>query len=278
MSRMTKIVLSFLIALQASASLAQNASSATAKETTEKEKNFSLRSSLGHSTSLYDYQDGTKSSSLDISLVPSFKFTKNKTLTVSVAGSQDLIDPERSGIADISISMGLLSTSLGKHLNTSLSGSVVVPTSKDSLVRQEMQGAIGLSYMIQVSPDVLFSKNLGLVASVSATGLFHKYETAVDGSVNNKYSSRQMLGVSYQLGTVSFEVNLIHRNAWSYFGNLKEAYAHSEELGWQMNKQFSLALGHTLEGSVYKANGLDSNVKLIDDNNSIVYGALNYVY
>lgn len=272
---MTNFVMLILLGLiQAQPSFAQNSSSVEA----EKDKVFSMRVSVGHSTSLYDYQDGTKASTIDFSFVPSFKFSKTKTLNISLAGSQDLIDSERSGIADISMSMGLLSAKLGNVADSGFTGVAIIPTSKDSLVRQEMQGALGLVYGLQLNPDLLFSKNLGLSASVSATALFHKYETAVDGSVNNKYSSKQTIAASYSLSKLSMEISFIHRNAWSYFGSLKEAFVHAEELGYQFNKQFAMSLGHTLEGSIFKANGVDSNIKFIDDNNSIVYGALSYVY
>jgi hypothetical protein len=93
-------------------------------------------------------------------------------------------------------------------------------------------------------------------------------------SRNFTYSSSQTLALSYEWPVgISISATLVHRNALTYQSNIRESFEISEELGYEINKTFSVAVGHTNSGNALKANGVDSNIQLMDENSSMVYAS-----
>jgi len=156
--------------------------------------------------------------------------------------------------------------------------SAIAPTSKDSHVRQNMLGAASTGLTAMINPDRLLS-GLNVVTVFSLARLVHQYDTATDGSVNTEYSTRQTLSLSYDWPSGFTLVGVFtHGNAMTYQNNIRESFEHYEEVEYQISKTFGVALGHSNAGSILKANGVDSNVALVDDNTSMVYASLTVVF
>jgi hypothetical protein len=52
----------------------------------------------------------------------------------------------------------------------------------------------------------------------------------------------------------------------------------SQELGYEISPLFAVAIGHTNAGSSLRPNGNDSNVQLVDENTSLIYGSLTVTF
>lgn len=235
--------------------------------------------SLSRSRSLIDHQDGTLQESMDILLNPTAVWGKT-SLSIKGAFSQDLRRSENSDWTDTSFSLG---RELNRWRNErmaertfsmSLLGSL--PTSKISSVKQSLMGSLGVGTSIAFLPkraDYGISLSLGL----SASKYFHRFDTAGDGSVNNTAGSNQSLAVGIQMGDFSISGKFIHKTRWTYQGSNKNAFEHSEEFGYLITPNIQVAIGHTNAGAVQKLSG-DTNVQLIDENESLIYSSLTMSY
>lgn len=233
---------------------------------------------IARSTSLIDYQDGSRKDSLDYQTRLSLKLNTNYSLRLDSGYSQDLKNSENNDFGDSSLTLARAPTPLGKLFLLGGSMSAVAPTSKDSRIRQGLQTAFSTGFNLAINPKRLLP-GVSIAGSASVRKNVHQYETALDGSVNTEYSSGQSISVAYQnTAGISISGEFIHKNGLTYQGNIKEAFEHTEELGYSINDNLSAAVGHTNAGSILKANGQDSNLALINNNTSIVYVSMGLTF
>ncbi|QDK38923.1 hypothetical protein [Bdellovibrio sp. NC01] len=230
------------------------------------------------SQSLYDFQDGTKKEGMDYVARFNLKLSQDYSVRLQGGYSQDLKNSEADDFSDTTLSLVRKPVALGRVFMLGYSLSAVAPTSKDSHTRQNLQGATSGSLTAMINPDRLIP-GLQIVSAISLRKNFHQYDTALDGTVNTAYSSNQSLSISYDFASgVSLSGEFIHKNGLTYQNNIKESFEHSEEIGYSFTDAISAAIGHTNSGSALKANGQDSNIALLDDNNSLIYASLTVAF
>lgn len=268
------------ISAMASTTPASNSTSTTQAKTekTPEPKIFGLNLEISRSTSLIDYKDGSRSDGLDIVVVPSVKAFNGK-ISAQLAYSQNLrnqYSQTENDFADVPVTYAFKAIPLN-WMNTSFSYSVtaLVPVSKYSRIKDELQtalsGRVGLSMAAE-------GNGFNASAGITLGRNFHKFEEDINGAVLNQYSSNQNLNLGYVLSNWSASLIFVNRSRQTYKGNTKSSFELSEEIGYSVNDNFSLALGHTNAGSTLKANGLDSNIELIDENSSMIYGTIGFSY
>lgn len=227
---------------------------------------------IARSTSLYDFQDGTRKDSLDTELRIDLNFWPYPSSLRIVGGySRDLRNETSSDFADTSFSLRR-TYAVGETLSLSPSVTAIAPTSKESQIVNNSNGALRAGAALGHTSARLIGWEAGL--SLSAGQNFHQYDTATTGRPLSKYTFNQTVSTSYTYKKVGVSGSFSHKNGWSYEGTLRESFEHTEELGWQISRMFSAALGHTNGGSIFKANAQDNNIELISENSSLVYGAL----
>lgn len=244
---------------------------------TETPKRTSFGASLSRSRNLYDtgapaeYQEGTS-----LGLRAGLKLSD---WSMGVRVSYDQVDkaPESSDWSNTSISLSKAPTSISSKFDFGYGFQLIVPTSKDARIRQSLLGGIGTSANFALKPEVL-APGFDVSGSLSLTRLAHEYETASNGPVNTQWAFSQSVGASYTYKTFSFSADFVHRNGLGYQGHLREAFSHSQEIRWAPQANTSLAIGHSLEGPARKANGIDSNIGLTNENASVFYGTLAVSY
>ncbi|KYG66017.1 hypothetical protein AZI86_02815 [Bdellovibrio bacteriovorus] len=226
------------------------------------------------SSSLVDFQDGTRQESADYLTRFSYKFTETYGMRLQGGYSQDMRYSENSDFADTSLSLTRTPGKVGSSLLLGYRVSAVAPTSKDSYKRQSLQTALSTTLVGMINPERLVP-SLEISGSVSLGRNIHQFETALDGRVNNQYSSAQALSISYGFKYgISISGEFVHKNAWSYQNVMRDSFEMSQELGFEINPSFAVAVGHTNSGSSLRPNGNDSNVQIIDEKTSILYGSL----
>lgn len=240
---------------------------------------FSL--SLSRSTSLVDYQDGSRSDSMDYAFSPSMK-TSFGSFTTSLAYSQNLRDQyssTASGWADIPLIFSFKPktfTWIERNAKLQYSVTAVIPASQYSVKKDQLQTAVSGKAGFSLMPAE--GNGFGFVAGISLGKSFHSYEEDINGSVLNQYSSNQNAGISYAHNDWSFSADFVNRTRWTYRNSVKSSFEISEEVGYSISPNFSAAVGHTNAGATLKANGADSNVDLYNENTSIVYATLGMSY
>ncbi len=236
---------------------------------------FGISASVTHSQNLNDYQDETMSRTNDYAVVPRYKWASITSLLI-LTYSQDLRHPERNDLGDIALKTLFNSHDFSKvQLSPSLT--FVSPQSKYSRENLNLEGALSAKLEAAIQKKLLIP-GLSLAAAIGAGRSFHRYETNISGRANIQHTSPQTLSASYDYKSVSISAEFHHINRWSYSGQMTEAFEHAEEISYSPANFIAIALGHTNAGPMLKVNGIDSNLKLIDDNNSLVYARVGIQY
>lgn len=246
------------------------------------ETSFHAAVQISRNTSLYDHQDGTRKDGLDYLVVPSLK-TFFGGFSAKVAYSQDLKDESTtaSDWTDVPVTFSFIPNkwewSPPYILTLTPTLTAVAPLAKTSVQRDQLQTAFITGLSFGIIPDGIAAQKDGawnLAIGLTAGRNFHAYSTDINGAVLNQYSSNQTLNVGYTYRQLSLSVEFIHKVRWTYQGNVKNSFEHTEEIGYGLTDHFSIALGHTNAGSTLKTNGSESNVAVINENDSLVYAAL----
>ncbi len=234
--------------------------------------------SISKSQSLVDFQDGSRSEAIDYMAKPSVKMSFG-TVSATLAYSQDLRDQyskTASDWNDIPVVLSLKPTKLSSTSRITYSLTAVIPNSQLSTKKDQLQTSLSgrIGYAIAPEGGEGFSFGVG----ISAGQNFHAFSTDINGTVLNKYSSNQSVSLGYAMGDWSVAFDYIGKSRWTYANSTKSSFEHSEELGYAVTDHFSLALGHTNAGSTLKANGTDSNIELLNENTSLIYGSMGLSY
>lgn len=248
----------------------------------EKKSDYLLKATVevSRSTSLYDYQDGSRSDGLDLLFYPILK-TPVGTFSLREIYSKNLNNDAdtANGFSDATVSYGFGAQdwewSAPYVLTMSPSVSVVIPISDLSVKKNQLQTAVAGGLTFGIRPDGLAAEKAGswnVAMAVTAGRSFHTYEEDINGSVLSKYSSNQALNLGYSISNWSFGIYYTNRSRWTYQGNIKQSFVLSEGVSYSFNDNFYTTVGHSNDaGSVLKANGFESNIQIVDENNSGVY-------
>ncbi len=231
-----------------------------------------------YSTNLIDHQDGSGSDYVYYMARFNLKLTSKYSLSVQGGYGNDLKYPENDDFTNSSVTLQRSPFALGKRFLSNWRVGAVAPTSKEAHKRQNMISGLSTGGNLIINPDYLIA-GLEIVGSLSLTRYFHQYETAINGSVNTQYSSSQGLSASYSFKSgVSLSATFTHMNTWSYQNVMRNSFDFSQEIAYEINPTFSVATGHTNSGSTLRANGTDSNIKIYDEESSLIYGSLTVVF
>lgn len=275
------------VLLLANSAIAAESQTATQTVTTKPAKkaeslpSYGVLALLNRSTSLVDFQDGTRSDNMDFLLSPSVKLAPGR-LSATMTYSQNLRDDSsqtENDFGDIPVTFTFKAIPMGgyRDYDTSLSYSAtaVAPVSKISTKKDQLQTSLSGKIAWSLGPK---EDGVSLLTSLTAGRNFHSYEEDINGNVLNQYSSNQQIKLGYSFGSWSVSADFIHKSRWTYKGNVKSAFELTEEIEYGINKNYAVAIGHTNAGSVLKPNGTDTNIDIYNENNSVIYGTLTLSY
>ena len=245
-------------------------------------KKFSAAIAISRGRSLVDFQDGSRQDSMEYLFIPSYKLSVG-SISSKLSYAQDLKDdsPEASTISDASITF--VKTPLKWEwsppyiLTLTPTLTAIIPLSRTSIKRDQLQTALIAGVSFAIIPDGLYKKTgFSLAIGLTAGRNFHQYEESLNGSVIlNQYSSNQTLNLGYTYDQFSVGIEYIHRSRFTYQNTPKDSFALSQEIGYAINDTFSVAIGHSNEAlSGLEANGSEPSLKFINENTSTVYAQL----
>ena len=243
---------------------------------------FSGGLSVSRSTLLIDFGDGSRKDSMYYLFAPALK-TKYGSFSSRLAFLQDLRDqsPEKSDFFDVPVSFAFNSTqwawSYPYILTFTPTLSSVIPISQTSIKKDQLQTAFVGGISFAIIPDGVAPKKDGawnLAMGITAGRIIHAYEQDINGAVLNKYLSNQTLNLGYTYKDFSISNQYIHMSRFTYQGSTKDSFYLSQDIGYSINDNFSLGIGHSNSGNTLKVNGTESNISLINENDSTVYGEI----
>lgn len=256
---------------------------------TQDEPKLSVAMQISRGQSLYDHKDGSRSESIDYLVAPSLKLSWG-ALKAKLIYSQNLRD-ETGHIYDgtaAASDWGDIGVTFAKNpykwmwsypymITLTPFATLVIPASQNSVKRDELQTATSVGVSFGLESDGIAPEKDGawsVAVGITAGRNFHDYDTDIKGRVLNRYSSNQTLNLGYAYKAFSFGLEFINKSRWTYQNNTKNAFEHSQEVGYSFNENFSAAIGHSNGGNGLKANAVDSNLELVNENDSTVYATL----
>lgn len=116
---------------------------------------------------------------------------------------------------------------------------------------------------------------LSLSYDLSGTRAFHTYETATTGSVNTVYRLTHWLNAGWWLTSRwSISVDFIRGTSWSYQGGSRNTFSLGETLAYGWPSGLMLSVGHSNEGDILRADGISTNLAVVDSEGSRIFVGL----
>ncbi len=155
-----------------------------------------------------------------------------------------------------------------KDLSVSGKLSVTLPFSERSKDYQKLITGLAAS-----APVVYKATNSITLAYIPTVGVnFHSTEIALNGSSNYQYTVTNTLNADFALSDrFTFSALGQYSRLITYQGNTRDAYKFEQSLSYDFSP-YSVAVGHSMGGTPLAANGIETEVKLFDSNQSTVYG------
>jgi hypothetical protein len=235
------------------------------------------------STSLYDLKNGSKYDGMDY--LTEFGFaTPIGAFSTKLSVTQVLSPTEEDAtiLNDSNLTYAYTGIKLKDDPNQFVIGltpalTAIIPLSKkakniDQLITA-LIGSVTLGFAAGKNTN-LAGLSLGLTLTLGQN--FYQKETDVNGSILNKNSSNQIISVAYELSHFTFSLSYANQVRVPYAGDLRNAYEFSQDIGFKFAKDWVVSIGHTNAGATLKPNGYESNVSIVNEDNSIAYLALSY--
>lgn len=201
----------------------------------------------------------------------SYKFENIGKLSVSQLLDKDLKNDRLETWNDTQVSFSRSIYTFNDVFSLSGRVSGTIPLSEESTENANLITSIGLfpTLAADLNPYI---KGLSLSYIPSFRRSFHEFETKADGGSNTAYSWAQRLVIDYSFSeSFSLSLDQSYIRGYTYRGTSNDRFSFDQSLNYQMNKNVSWSLGHSLGGSALAVNGSDSNVRLFDENESSVY-------
>ncbi len=235
------------------------------------------------SNSLYDLKNGSKYEGMDYLTEFGFASPAGAFSTkLSVTQVLSPIEEDSTILNDSNLTYAYTGIKLKNDPDHSVIGltpalTAIIPLSKKAKNVDQLQtaliGSITLGFAAGKNTN-LTGLSLGLTLSIGQN--FYEHETNVNGVILNKNSSNQIISLSYELDQFTFSLAYANQVRVPYAGDVRNAYEFSQDIGYKFAKDWVISIGHTNAGAALKPNGYDSNVSIVNEDNSIVYLALSY--
>ena len=191
--------------------------------------------------------------------------------------TQETLHDTKTSVSNVTIIVGRIPIELNSVFKVTALAGVILPTNDDDHRINTFDGGA------QIAPRILYNVHfLGLntngFVQTKYVRNFHEFDRSGDGTANLEQVLSERLNLNIPIvGGLSITGEFIYATGWTYQSATKETYATSEEIGYDIDKSWSVSLGHAIKGPLFKANGRDSNFETFDKYNSQVYLNLTFV-
>lgn len=230
------------------------------------------------------YPLGSEPSALNSSilLIPTYRLSDDWSVGMIASAFKGWTDDRPFQLFDPSFRVNYRAVYLNPFLTVSPGVWMVLPVNERSRTRD--------SLMTAVRPTLRFATDTSKARSVSLrkawasyeVGLsrsFHQYQTSTTGAVNTAWRLSNWVNAGYSLTSKwSLSADFIRNTAWSYAGGMRHSFSLGESLSYQYSPKVSLSIGHTNEGDVLRANGLSSNVSIVDPAGSRIFSSIMVIF
>lgn len=253
---------------------ATQTSTLTSEET---QKSWSIIGTFQASSNLFKAGTYEAKGEADYELIPSINLSDNYTLTARIAVVQQLTGELLTTFDDTSLMFTHSAFTINPSIKYTPGLGVVLPTNYISNLSKSMIATVRL--MQQLAFDNPNYENITALYRLTANAGFYRYNTSIPGESNQPFVIKNLLLLGYNLTDKwSVSTTLIQSTGWSYGAAAQSKFDFSEDLNYQLTKELRASIGHSNSGSMYKDNGMDSNLAFFNGETSVIYFSLYYKY
>jgi hypothetical protein len=276
---------SFLISSQASAQRqfdqqtgaagASQSAAGTKKKADEFRPSFPVMVQMGASSNLYPIGSTDHSASLDLTLIPTYRFHPDWSTSLILAGSKELTDWGRFSLDRTDIAFGWRGRELNPYLRVSGNAAVILPFASERLVWESLLFGVRGGGRLGLNLHRLGVSFLSFGYEPSFARFFHTYTTNISGMPNPAFSVVQRVTTDIQLSSNwSAQVAVLASNAWTYGGTQADRFRVDGMIDYQVKTNVSISAGVATSGAQLRANGVDPNLAVFNPEISIVWASV----
>lgn len=246
---------------------------AVTSETTP--KRFGLDLSLVNKSSLHEPGDPSKSAATELWISPNVQLTKNLKLAGLIVYTRDHENREEPNtVSNSKLILSSTPIELARNLKLRPAAALRLPTNREAREDDRLTTGFGIEPSLSLETGRLTS-----VYRLALTKNIHQETLDRNGSPNISWSYSNLVKLSYKLTervSVTGSGEYIASKTYRNFDRTK--FDLSEEINIDAGEGFSIDLGHSNGGDAMKPNLQDSNVAFYNDEGSVIYLGVNYVY
>ncbi len=230
-------------------------------------KKLGLISDISFSTN--GYKKGTTSNEMSTGASLTTNYTTDYKFDIGMINefSKDLTDAKESSISDIIIYANKSFKQPNDYTLLSGTAYTVLPASETSRKDTSLRAGFILAPSVTFDLKPIGLKYVSYGLTLTHARYFHEYYVSATGSSNTKYYYRLTHSLTYSpLETLAINFTLKTTRPTTYHGNTKHiTYSESFDVTKKISERLGIYIGLTNAGDFFKPNGVDSNVKFVDN-------------
>tara|TARA_B100000749_G_scaffold280889_1_gene280138 strand:+ start:32707 stop:33549 length:843 start_codon:yes stop_codon:yes gene_type:complete len=255
-----------------SAENANGTSTATLDSQQQVESKFKISTTFSYSSNLYADGEFEKATDFGMDAIPSYKLTDKLTASARIILNQDLAGVGDTTLNNIRLRLSQKSYPIGGNLKMSPRISAYLPTNERNRIDKKYFGGAAIGLLFTTDQPFL---GLDWLYGPTLKKDFHEFETDNLNRENVEYALSHGFEVSRALGDKwTLGLGGTYQTGQTYRGTLKNQFALEEYVSCQVNKTFSVTVGHTNEGNAFRYDGVSNNIEVYDEATSTVYMSL----
>jgi len=240
-----------------------------AKKTSDR---YHIVLSLSGSSNLYKENSLDREASTDLDMIPSVYLGQGFSLSGRAIVSKEETGARETSVSNAKVTLKKEGPKLGRDWATAFGVTGTAPTNELTRKQDRFQGGGGASANIKGQlRKVEISYTLGFNQNS------HEFTTNALGDANIQRTLTNELVLSYEfIKNWSLGISGYYRQGYTYSGFERQNYGNEIALGYTVAKNWEISAGIGNEGGAFKANGTESNIKVYDQNTTVVQAAVTF--
>jgi len=244
----------------------------------ESEKSaFSIAGQIANESNLQSAESTNRESQTVLTLLPAWEIGVLK-LSLTSELSKEQQGEEKLAISDTRVSLTHKPLELIEGLSTRSRVSYIAPTNEDSIEKDRLKSAGSLEGFLKQdlrrwSVPLVIEYRLGYRQNI------HEYNINSDGDPNLQWIISQLATIGIEIiEGLEITIEGLWRNARTYKNFERTDFSVSEEISWEVTKNWSLFVGHSNRGSLQPAERQGSSLKAFDEKSSVIHGGIGFEF
>ncbi len=224
------------------------------------------------------YSAGSSESAINSSFLAIANYAINNRWTIRALASaaKDYTGYRDWTWFDPTLGLGHRPLSLNPYLTLMPGVTFTLPATSRSRDRESLITAVRLNARFAADfSRIPRLQPLSLSYDLSGSRALHYYETSTTGTVNTQHRLTHWINAGWQITTRwSISADFIRGTSWSYQGGARNTFSLGETLSYSWPSGLGLSIGHTNEGDILRADGISTNLAVVDSEGSRIFVGL----